>query len=330
MLETSPPPRLAIPVRRRLLRGPGLPGWAAVLFEGTATRRVENVELRHASTHDLLLAVVRVEDARSLGAGDLRAATAGAYRRLLGAMSADRSLVRVWNYIPRILEPLEDAPHRYMVFNAGRHDAYERWYGSSGAFSTLLATASGIGHEGPDLVIHALASASPGIAIENPRQVPAYLYSRRYGPLPPCFARATLLRVAADEGPWLLVGGTSSVVGEHSAHRGELAAQVAETVLNLEALLSRAGGSTGLQARQPGQSGSGIGSARTPTLESFRHLRVYHPARVDQQAVASLVEHRFPGLESLEYLVADLCRPELLVEMEGLAHLGDDAGQHSP
>ena len=44
-----------------------------------------------------------------------------------------------------------------------------------------------------DLMIDALSAASPGIAVENPRQIPSYRYARRYGPRPPCFARATLL-----------------------------------------------------------------------------------------------------------------------------------------
>ena len=38
---------------------------------------------------------------------------------------------------------------------------------------------------------HQTQNSAPGVAIENPRQTPSYHYSRRYGPRPPCFARAT-------------------------------------------------------------------------------------------------------------------------------------------
>ena len=30
--------------------------------------------------------------------------------------------------------------------------------------------------------------------VENPRQIPAFRYSKRYGPIPPCFARATRIK----------------------------------------------------------------------------------------------------------------------------------------
>jgi hypothetical protein len=42
---------------------------------------------------------------------------------------------------------------------------------------------------------------------------------------------------------------------------------------------------------------------------------------VGRAEVATLVEPRFPQLDSIEYLVADLCRPELLIEIEGLAEV---------
>jgi hypothetical protein len=278
-----------------------------------STRRTNDSAAWRATTADLLLATVAVRDALSLSAPAFRAATANAYLDLFEVVGPDHSPVRLWNYIPGILAPLDPHPHRYMSFNAGRHDAYERRYGSRHSFPGLIATASGIGHDGMDLVIHALAARAPGIAVENPRQVPAYLYSHRYGPLPPCFARATLLARPGEERRWLLVGGTSSVYGEDSAHAGDLVAQAGETLHNLEALLGR---SLEVVARH-----SGPVPAGRAALASFRHLRVYHPARADRAEVANLVEPRFPQLDSLEYLVADLCRPELLIEIEGLAEV---------
>lgn len=291
---------------------PALPRWVQELFElppaTTTTGRFES-SCRRARNLQLVHVVLR--DAVSLTAPELREGTAAAYGELLATVSPDRALVRVWNFVPGILAPLGDSPHRYMVFNEGRHDAYASWYGSARSFPAHLATATGIGHEGTDLVIHALAAADPGLPIENPRQVPAYLYSRRYGPLPPCFARATLLERCDDDRPSLLVGGTSSVHGEDSAHPGDLAGQVEETLLNLEALLAQARRSGGLEQRLAPPPSTG--------LACFRDVRVYHPARVARPLLAALVETRFPRLESLEYVTADLCRPELLVEIEGLA-----------
>ena len=85
---------------------------------------------------------------------------------------------------------------RYMVFNAGRYDAYARWYGTPRAFNHAPATASAVGVQGADLSIFCLAAQTPGTPIENPRQTPSWRYSTRYGPKPPCFARATVVSYA--------------------------------------------------------------------------------------------------------------------------------------
>ena len=50
---------------------------------------------------------------------------------------------------------------RYMVFNAGRYDAYARWYGTPRAFSHALATASAVGVQGADLVDFLPGGADP-------------------------------------------------------------------------------------------------------------------------------------------------------------------------
>ena len=126
-----------------------------------------------------------------------------------------------------------DGLDRYMVFNAGRHDAYSDQCGA-------LGTASAVGIKGSDLSIHCLALEEPGTPVENPRQTPAWQYSARYGPLPPCFSRATIVDLAGRR--TLLIGGTASVVGEDSRHAGEFDAQVEETLLNLEALIRTADG----------------------------------------------------------------------------------------
>ena len=75
--------------------------------------------------------------------------------------------------------------------------------------------------------------ASP---LENPRQVPAYRYSRRYGLRPPCFARATKFEST------LFIGGTASIIGEDSRHAAAIVAQTEETLSNLRALIAAATG----------------------------------------------------------------------------------------
>ena len=225
----------------------------------------------------------------------------------LGELGA-RHAVRFWNFIPRIHARMGSRDggilDRYMVFNAGRYAAYVRWHGQKDV-GGQAATATGIGHSGNDLVVHCLSGARAGEPIENPRQVPAYRYSRRRGPMPPCFARATL--VGSARSPVLLVGGTASVLGEQSVHLGDVRAQALETFWNMAALVG----------------GNGRERTRREALARYRTLRIYAVLGSDASVVRSLAAEHFPSVEVVECVRADVCRRTLLVEIEGTA---DGAG----
>jgi enamine deaminase RidA (YjgF/YER057c/UK114 family) len=188
-----------------------------------------------------------------------------------------------------------------MVFNAGRFKALCDWFGGSDQLAARVATASGVGHRGRDLVVHCLAGAERGVAVENPRQIPAFRYSKRYGPLPPCFARATVVRNLLPTGPAVLVGGTASICGERSMHQEALAGQIRETLANLGSLVTAAGVSG-------------------DPLAAFTHVRLYHPRAQDAAAIESAAAE-FTSVDRVQLIQADLCRSELLVEIEGVARL---------
>ena len=271
------------------------PRWASRLVSADSTAAgspVEGVELLKRVGERFSLVSAIVPGARGLGEAAFRSATAATYEAIfeeIGRLEASAP-VRLWNVIPHILEPLGSARHRYMTFNAGRHDAFARRYGGP---DTSVPTASGIGHHGTELVIHALTGRMPGEAVENPRQVPAYEYSTRYGDFPPWFARATLIDGGSN--PWFLVGGTASVVGEDARH-GDLDAQLEETAQNLEALL-------------------GAVSDDRPVP---RALRVYYVGADEKDPLSRKVPARLGASAEIEYHEADLCRPELLVEIEAV------------
>jgi len=287
-----------------------LPGWVDGLLHGAPAKAAPARGGRPAVVRrdadgwcQLSTAVTAV---RALDALTFQQAVMDAFAALLGQLGSDGALnpVRFWAFVPDIHARLEPDLDRYMVFNAARFAAYSAWYGGRDAFPLALATASAVGTSGADLVLHALASSAAGRPVENPRQVPAYRYSRRFGPLPPCFARATLVRPRAGA-PLVLVGGTASIRGEDSMHEGELAAQVEETLANLASVVSAAWGAHGGDGASP--------------LARYRHLRAYHRRDGDRAEVEARIRAAFPALEALELLPAELCRPELLVEVEGLA-----------
>jgi len=220
--------------------------------------------------------------------------------------------VRFWNHVPFITDPADAGRDNYMVFNAGRFRAFSQLLGGPARFERDVATASATGHWQRDLVVHCLAADHRGAAINNPRQVAPYHYSQRFGPLPPCFSRATRLSHPAN---LLLVGGTASVRGEDSVHVDDLPNQMRESFVNLAAL-------TGAAAC--GGARSETASRRTPVsqnLAAFHQLRVYFPNGDHAGEIEANIRASFGAVRRLEVLQADLFRAELLVEIEGVADL---------
>jgi hypothetical protein len=315
IVSTSFPTHPAAPdAPPRVASDLGLPPWVSDVLARAEARPAasESAEVCVVESPAFTLVTVRKAGASSLDPQGFEACTRDAYTAIAAHLraAAARHPVRFWNYIPDIHRPCGAGLDRYMCFNAGRFAACSDWLGGPDTFDRLLATGSGVGHGGADLVIHALAAATPGVAVENPRQIPAYKYSRRFGPRPPCFARATALP-ACEPGraPLVLVGGTASIRGEESVHVGHLRAQTLETFENLAALVRSA-------ARGASDAATG--------LDAFRDLRVYHFRDADKTVIAGLVREAFPGLDNVEYVGADLCRPELAVEIEGIAELSSE------
>ncbi|CAN5596814.1 hypothetical protein BH10PLA1_BH10PLA1_05100 [soil metagenome] len=262
--------------------------------------------VRHTATASLVTVIV--EDAADLAAADFERQTRKAYqliRKSLADLPAAEP-VRFWNHIPFIHQAMDEGRtadrDRYMVFNAGRFKAFCDWFGGSDQFGGRVATASGVGHSDRDLVIHCLAARTRGKAVENPRQIPAFRYSKRYGPLPPCFARATIVRDLLPTGPAVLVGGTASICGERSVHRNQLVGQFRETLDNLASLITAAG-------------------VKRDPLAAFSDLRIYYPRKRDARAIEKNARAAFTAAERIQITPADLCRSELLVEIEGVARL---------
>jgi chorismate lyase/3-hydroxybenzoate synthase len=295
--QTSPRPLIAHPK----LGDP--PAWA--------TRWAQQPDVTRLFT-------VRVPQVAVTNGPSLESATNEAYAQLLRQLAddGDWAPVRIWNYVPDLLGDGGEGLNRYMRFNAGRHRAFADSFGSVDAFDGALPAASAVGIDGDELIIHALACRRPGAAVRNPRQQSPHRYSQRFGPLPPCFARGTLMN-DRSLGTALLVGGTASVRGEDSVHLGDLHYQLDETIENLTALASAA-----FSLGQP------------EALDCYRELRIYHVRRGDEPRIRSSLLSRFANVRTIEFVVADLCRPELLVEIEGVALLtpgaSDDRGGAGP
>jgi transcriptional regulator len=104
----------------------------------------------------------------------------------------------------------------------------------------------------------------------------------------------------------LLIGGTASVVGEQSRHQGDVEAQFEETLRNMSILIAA--------ARQHSS------DAQT-SLGRLREIRAYAVNDEVGRFVRRQLTARCPGAHRIEVVKASVCRPDLLLEIEGVADL---------
>jgi chorismate lyase/3-hydroxybenzoate synthase len=228
---------------------------------------------------------------------DLARLTQRIYIHLLGRCREDGfdHLVRIWQFVPGMNSAVPGSGgDGYRAFCSGRARALAAL--ALAADGLPAASAMGAPPDAPLLVI-ALASRHPVRHLENPRQVSAYRYPPEYAGVSPAFARATLL------GDRLLISGTAAIVGHESQHVGDVGRQARCTVDNICVLLEHACAQANAR--------------RAVDLQARVYLR--NPA--DLARVRAQVEATLPGLAGVLYLQAQVCRAELLVEIEATARL---------
>ena len=104
----------------------------------------------------------------------------------------------------------------------------------------------------------------------------------------------------------IFISGTASITGSETRHVGNAGLQTDETLNNIAALISEENlGRHGLP---------GLGTS----LDSLGLVRVYIKRQEDYTQVRAVCEKRLGELPTI-YAMADVCRPELLVEIEGIA-----------
>lgn len=234
---------------------------------------------------------------RPMAGGDVAVESEAAYRDLLAAArpSAHPYLIRIWNYFGAINAGDGDS-ERYRRFCVGRNAAVDAMFRDP----PPAATAIGAPDPGAPLSVVALCSAQPAIALENPRQTPAWQYPREYGPVPPGFSRGAVLR--DGDGATLLASGTASIVGHVSLHAGDVVAQLDESLANLHVLLDEGSQRSGERFR----------------MEGLQALRVYLRDAGAMPAAQARLEAAGLPLARVAFLQGDVCRRELDVELEGV------------
>ena len=267
------------------------------LWRGTGPVRCgRHGEIRYADDGRYQFAAIEVDE-REHG-GSIERAAEHAYRSLWAfkGVSDFPCPLRIWNYFDAI-NAGEGDEERYKLFVRGRARALSE--DSLGQYPA--ATAIGRRDGSPIVQVYWLAARGAGLALENPRQVSAYRYPRRYGPVAPGFSRAML---APDIG--LLISGTASVVGHASRHEHDAALQLDECLANLEHVLKR-----GAEPAPALQTRFGPASA----------LKMYVRNEAEAAHLTGLLRAKLAPGTPLLVLQGDVCRTELLVEIEAVQPL---------
>jgi enamine deaminase RidA (YjgF/YER057c/UK114 family) len=224
-------------------------------------------------------------------------------------------VVRQWNYIENItgttrLEAGEK--QNYQIFN----DVRSIYYGTGG-FKNGYPAATGIGMNYGGTVLEFIAvdaSASAGLTVlpvENPDQVDAHRYSQDVlvgeslkelkEKTTPKFERAKLLVNA--RGCLVYISGTASIRGQKTMAEDDVETQTRITIENIAKLVSP-------------ENLVNHGAPRDYRSSPLSYCRVYVKNKEDLPKVKKICEDHYKDVPTL-YLLSDICRPTLLVEIEG-------------
>jgi enamine deaminase RidA (YjgF/YER057c/UK114 family) len=230
-------------------------------------------------------------------------------------MSMD-NLVRQWNYIPSILSAetlhttsLQQYQH-YQIFNDLRQEYYERYKTDKN-----YPAATGIGVAFGAVTIDFLAlkpnTNTLVTGLNNPNQSDAYHYGQKVlvgsafaankQKKPPLFERA---KYAGQTGEGIVfISGTAAIVGEKTVGLNDVVRQTFTTVRNIAALIE----SQNLATKQIAANNS-----------RCAYFRVYVKIEKHLNLVRKICKTCYPDI-SILCVQADICRDDLLMEMEGEA-----------
>ncbi|MHB8899991.1 MAG: Rid family hydrolase [Thermoguttaceae bacterium] len=223
------------------------------------------------------------------------------------------NIVRTWLYLGDIVGP-EGNTQRYIELNRARTEFFKdtRFLGDftpPGLNGSVYPASTGIGTEGRNVIMGCIGITveRDGIVIlplENPKQTSAFDYGCEYGLKSPKFARA--MAVAGKDAATVFVSGTASITNSETQHVGDPGMQTEQTLDNIAALI----GADNFESHGIHRIGA--------TLADLAFVRVYVKNQADYAVVREVCERRLGELPAI-YAIGDVCRPDLLVEIEGIA-----------
>ena len=251
---------------------------------------------------EILVGQVQVNTAKSCSENS--AAAFSAFGNLLDQTGLPvHTVVRQWNYLEDILG-LDNENQRYQEFNNVRSEFYGDAFKTTG-----YPAATGIGMNRGGIIIEFVAVRSDvvhTVPLDNPDQISAHDYSKEVligeacaVKSTPKFERARYLELFGKK--LIFISGTASIRGEKTAGVGDPELQTEITIQNIQSLYSP----------------EMLSQINENNLQPrYGHARVYVKRREDFEIIQKTFERYF-GRLPVVYILADVCRDDLLVEIEG-------------
>lgn len=249
--------------------------------------------------------------------GDTRIAAEKAFDIVVDILEREKmsvnDIVRQWNYIGNILA-VRNNYQNYQIFNEVRSEYYRKYRTAKGY---PAATGVGMMHGGVIIDFCALQPRKSVIIkpVDNPNQINAYEYGQQVlkGSAdkwktikhPPQFERGLLISNYSHS--TLLISGTASIIGQETVSVGDIEKQTIVIIDNISKLTD------------PDRIGKII-SIPSVKEKKYAILRAYIKRQSDFARVRHICERHFPGIP-VSYIEADICRDDLLIEIEGEAEI---------
>jgi len=236
-------------------------------------------------------------------------------RRMLARTGVGfQDVVRTWLYQGCITEEV-DGVERYRELNRARTDFFaginfeHRPIPVARNGHAIYPASTGIGTLCHGLVTACMALQTERkdvqlLALENPLQTAAFDYPKEYSIKSPKFSRAMAVRIGDHVTTW--ISGTASIVNSETVHKGDIEKQTDQTLTIIERLIDAQ------NFARLGWEGAGA------TFDDLAKLHVYVKRPEDYEKCRAVCERRLGHVPAI-YAVADVCRPDLLVEIEGVA-----------
>ena len=240
------------------------------------------------------------------------------FSKIAGVLETEKmpvsSIIRQWNYIEKITDYDTTGHQHYQDFNDARSLFYQ---GSEWPTGYPAATGIGTRWGGIMIDLDALRCEDRSVqvcGVDNPLQVAAHAYSQEVllGEEDKTLLHKTTPQFQRPKAVWkedhgfVYVSGTAAIRGEQSLEGVGIEKQTQATLENIEYLVSR-----------ENLNRSGIPVTEDATLITFR---VYVKHWEDMEVAKRIVTERYPDLPAI-YTLTDVCRSELLIEIEGIGIL---------